>query len=194
MAVVKTHDEIQKAYCQLKLLYPEAQHIICAYYLPGSNQHTSRDYCDDGYHGAGCFLLELLIRSDCQNRAIFVARFPRGQKLGVAHFKCFAEVAKSALEAMPYNYITNADQGIKQQTMQEQKSEGHMRIPTRVPTRHREAGRHITTGRGRGGPRRQLHGQKVTPQGQRSWSLPPPLHNSVFPIQPRLLMLKNGQL
>ena len=47
------YDEISHAYLKLKLIYPDARHITCAYLLPGVDTYHCRDYYDNEEHGMG---------------------------------------------------------------------------------------------------------------------------------------------
>ena len=42
---------------KMRLLYPEANHIICAYRIPGLERFYCEDYCDDGEISGGAELL-----------------------------------------------------------------------------------------------------------------------------------------
>ena len=56
---VTSHQAIRDLYIKLKLVIPDARHIVCAYSIPGEEPYNN-DFHDDGEHGAGRVLLELL--------------------------------------------------------------------------------------------------------------------------------------
>ena len=90
---------IQDAYLKLRLIHPQARHIMCAYQLqvePEDRNIHTQDFCDDGEIGAGRQLLKLLQESDLQNRAIFVVRYC-GEKLGPNRYRRILNAAKRAL-------------------------------------------------------------------------------------------------
>ena len=67
----------------MRLCYPTARHIICAYNLPGEKHHRYKGYCDDGEHGAGAKILQYLLDNNLLCRVIFVTRIYSGVKLGL---------------------------------------------------------------------------------------------------------------
>ena len=87
-------------YLKLRLTYPQARHIICAYNLKNEDQQQKNlynsDYCDDGEIGAGRHLLKILHECDLTNRAVFVVR-KCGEKLGPNRFIKITNAAKRAL-------------------------------------------------------------------------------------------------
>ena len=97
---VNTYEEIRLAYYKMKLSYPEARHIICAYSIPGKEKHYVQDFCDDGDSGCGCSLFAAMKRSNLQNRVFFVTRHSSRNKIGS---KCFAAVTKAAESALNKN-------------------------------------------------------------------------------------------
>ena len=52
-AKVSSHSQIRRLYAKLKLVQPDARHIVCAYRMEGGPEHYSNDYCDDEEPGAG---------------------------------------------------------------------------------------------------------------------------------------------
>ena len=58
-------DTINDCYLKMRLCYPKARHIICAYIVEteGEEQHHCQNCCDDGEHGAGNKLLEYMIET-----------------------------------------------------------------------------------------------------------------------------------
>ena len=96
---IKDYQDVRDLYIKLKLTYPHARHIVCAYWLPGDNipQYCSKDYCDDNEPGSGRYLLNTLTRNNLQGYALFVNRYYGGQKMGPNRFVCYVNAAQSAL-------------------------------------------------------------------------------------------------
>ena len=98
----------------LKLMLPEATHIMCAYDIPGKESHYVHDYCDGGDYGVAKHILRLLINNKISSRAIFVVRFSKnGVKLGSKRIEYAVKAAKMAIDAHPYNYLCKTTQVIK---------------------------------------------------------------------------------
>ena len=91
-----SYQQIQDAYLNIKLAHPEADHVICAYYMT-DGQLFSQDYCDDGEHGAGRYLLDYMLENRLKSRAIFIVRYFGGQKLQGLRFECIKRAAISAV-------------------------------------------------------------------------------------------------
>lgn len=100
---VKTLDDVQKAYYKVRRMEPEATHVMCAYRLPGLDFVRLQSFLDDGEHGAGRQLLELLNEENVFNRAVFVVRYYGGTHLGPLRFKIILQVAKTALSELQMN-------------------------------------------------------------------------------------------
>ena len=111
----QSHKEIRDVYMKLKLANAEARHIVCAYNLPGLDLHHCKDYWDDEEHGAGKFLLRLLIDHKITSRAIFVVRHVQGKKIGSIRHKCFMDAAINAINVNPYNKFAKCNQSITSQ-------------------------------------------------------------------------------
>ena len=92
-----THQQVREMYIKLKLIKPEARHIVCAYILPGSH-HTDRDFHDDGEPGSGRILLKMMEEKGLSNTAIFVVRRYGGVKLGSTRFGCYRQAVDSMIE------------------------------------------------------------------------------------------------
>lgn len=92
--------EVINYYYHVRLLVPEATHLMCAYKLPGVDLTESQGIIDDGEHGGGRVLMTLLNKEKHENRAVFVARYYGGQRLGAARFEYIEKAAVSALEAL----------------------------------------------------------------------------------------------
>ena len=96
----------------LKLYFPEAQNIICAFNLPGSLKHYTQDYCDDKENYAGSKLLHMLKMNNVTSRVVFVVRYSNGTKLGPKRFEYILKAAKQAIEVSPFNKFVNEKQVI----------------------------------------------------------------------------------
>lgn len=97
---VKDHDDVNAAYYRIKLKYPAATHISCAYRLPGNNGPQNQDFCDDGEHGAGRTMLNLLKSEKLMNIAIFMVRIYGGKNIGPARFDIFKQVCLAAIKEL----------------------------------------------------------------------------------------------
>ena len=94
---VQSHAEIRDAYMKMKLIYLRANHIICAYSIPGVDTYYSQDYCDDGEISAGRLLLKLLTDNNLTSKAIFAFCFAGKAKLGVQWFSSIVQAASNVL-------------------------------------------------------------------------------------------------
>ena len=105
-ASVDSYEDIQKVYKKIRMVQPDAKHIVCAYQMkeesnPDSPSHEpcyQMDYYDDGEPSAGRLLLDLLVEENIQQKVVFVARIYGGQRIGTDRFKCYLRAAKMALE------------------------------------------------------------------------------------------------
>ena len=123
-AVVANHEEVRQYYMKMKLNYPTARHIVCAYSVPGNETYYTQDFCDDGEPGAGRRLLDILVQSNIDCRAVFVARYYGGIKMGLDRFECYEQAAQAALMKGPYNHILGIKQILRtKQQIQQQKDE-----------------------------------------------------------------------
>lgn len=87
-------------YYHIKLLAPEATHIMCAYKFPGVDLMSTQGSIDDGEHAAGRNLLTLLNKQGCVNKALYVVRYYGGKNIGPQRFSLIETAAKSALEVL----------------------------------------------------------------------------------------------
>ena len=101
------HDvaDVCAAYVKIARLHPEALHIACAYRLPGVDFLTLRGYEDDGEHGAGRVLFDVLEKSDIFHRAIFVVCFYGNKHIGPTRFHLTQQTAQSATSKSASNSI-----------------------------------------------------------------------------------------
>ena len=88
---------------------------MCAYSLPGLPDFENIDYQDDGEHGGGRALLELLKGNKITCCALFVARYCKSEKLGSIRFQRIQEAAAKALNMSTLNPFTNVLQRIDMQ-------------------------------------------------------------------------------
>ena len=108
---VNSYEQIRKLYKHLKLAYPLANHLMCAFDVPGIEEYYSKDFCDGGDHGMAKHLLALLTANGITNRVVFVARFAgSNRKLGNARIDLILKAAQSAIKMASYNQYTKTDQ------------------------------------------------------------------------------------
>ena len=109
---VLDHGAINDAYMKLRLDYPEAKHIVCAYIIPGPTKCYAQNYCDDKEHGAGNAILKLLQDNDILSTAVFVVRVHEGLNIGEIRYECMKKAVKSIFDHAPYNCYLNRNQKI----------------------------------------------------------------------------------
>ena len=102
--------EIDDFYMKLRLLFPQAKNIVCAFDVPGIPRVLNQDYCDDKLVGAGNFLLNLLKNNRLSHLAIFVVRIQNGSNSGRVRFDMIKKVVQSALKRYPDNKFTGTKQ------------------------------------------------------------------------------------
>lgn len=95
---VQDFDDIQAAYLNIRMKFPDATHVACAFRLPGSNTPQNQDYVDDGEFGCGRTMLKVLKEAQFMNMAVFIVRFYGGKHLGVRRFEIFRDLAKVAIK------------------------------------------------------------------------------------------------
>ena len=106
-------DIIKKAYLKMKICHPRARHIICAFNLNEIDNHQTRNSCDDGEHGAGQKILQMMLDFNIQARVLFVVRYYSGIKIGPTRFDCILQAARRCLELYPNNPILGYSQEIE---------------------------------------------------------------------------------
>ena len=111
---VQTLKEIEDAYFKMRICYPKARHIMCAYVLRSDQgkPHLNRGCCDDGEHSAGSKILEILTGNKIDCRVIFVVRMYSGVKIGGDRFKCILTAAEQCMELYPKNDVLDEMQYI----------------------------------------------------------------------------------
>ena len=110
---VQSIQEVEDAYLKMRLCYPKARHIICAFNISGRNFYQNKGYCDDGEHGAGLKLFNILEQNAIEQRVIFVTRVYGGSKIGPKRFSCITSVAEKCIELYPHNEILNESQYVE---------------------------------------------------------------------------------
>ena len=106
------HALINDAYMKLRLIFPQAKHIICAYSIPGLPRCLHEDYCDDKETGGGNFLSKLLQKNSITCMAFFVIRIQEGPNIGPTRFEIMEMAVRNALQKNPFNKYVNANQVI----------------------------------------------------------------------------------
>lgn len=76
----------------------KATHNVYAYIIE-SNGKLIENSCDDGEHGAGRKLLNLLKEQDIRNQLVIVTRWYGGQHMGPQRFNCILESAQKIINA-----------------------------------------------------------------------------------------------
>ena len=139
---------IQEAYIKMRLCNPKARHIICAYIIPGQEDHIYKGSCDDGEHGAGETLLNYMLEHDLTCRVIFITRIYSGKKIGKDRFTMILQAANSCMQTYPRNVILDTLQTVpeelkrpdKRPTKQKENMQSYdeeyppMHVPTNPPT------------------------------------------------------------
>ena len=101
-AAVATHKEVRDLYLKVRLMHPQARHVVCAYNIKGDPIYN-QDFCDDGEHSAGRAILNSLLNWNMDNRVVFVTRVYGGTKMGAGRFECYKDASKMAIQALPWN-------------------------------------------------------------------------------------------
>ena len=96
-AEVENHDQINNLYKKIKMIQPDARHVVCAYWIDHPEKCYAADYHDDGEPAAGRMILDILTSFGIQGKVVFVARRYGGIKMGAERFTCYVQAAKSAL-------------------------------------------------------------------------------------------------
>ena len=96
-AQVSTHLQINQVYKKIKMIRPNARHIVCAYIIDHKEEIYAEDFHDDGEPGAGRVILEMMKNQNIRGRAIFVARKYGGKRMGLDRFAFYLKAAKSCV-------------------------------------------------------------------------------------------------
>lgn len=124
VAEVFSTNHVENYYYHVKLLEPEATHIMCAFKLPGIDFTKVEGAIDDGEFAAGRTLLNFLYKHKEINKAIFVARYYGGKHLGPQRFLAIEQAADSALTA-----LNNFKQQIRRPPTQQELQEAVNSMP-----------------------------------------------------------------
>ena len=108
--VTQSMEEVKIAYSKIKAANTEARHIICAVRLPGNEFFKNEATFDDDEYGAGKFVLDLLRRSNIENRAIFVVRKYQGEHIGEQRWIEIEKAVTSAVNRSAFNKFTGKHQ------------------------------------------------------------------------------------
>ena len=115
---VSNFQQIEDAYLKMRLCYPKARHIVCAFNLKYQSESKlepfySKGYCDDGEHGAGLKILDILESSAIEQRVVFITRMYSGFKIGGNRFKCMTQALEKCIDLYPHNNILDVNQYIR---------------------------------------------------------------------------------
>ena len=108
---ISTLQQVRDAYIKMKLCFPTARHIVCAYVLD-TKSPTHNDFVDDDEAGAGRAILTMMRQQNLTNRVIFCNRFCGDTKLNSNRFECYVQAAKSAIMKNGFNTILKIHQKI----------------------------------------------------------------------------------
>ena len=92
-------EEVNKAYCKMKIKYTEATHISCAYHLKNPKGPFDQQAIDDKEFGAARKILSVLKERELAEMAVFVVREYGGRHLGKRRFEVIEQVAEKAVQA-----------------------------------------------------------------------------------------------
>ena len=98
-AKVQTLQQVRNIYTKVRLVQPEARHVVCAYSLDHPQPFFAQDYQDDQEPGAGRAILQFMDMNNIQNRVVIVARKYGGIRMGNERFQCYVQAAKEAIQA-----------------------------------------------------------------------------------------------
>lgn len=117
-AQVFSTKQVEDYYYLVKLLNPEATHIMCAFKLPGVDFTKLQGSIDDGEHAGGRTLLNLLLKDQQINCALFVVRHYGGKHLGQLRFSLIEKTANDALSKLK-EHVRKMQQPPTQEELQE---------------------------------------------------------------------------
>ena len=60
IADVRNYQQIRDVYKKMKMIQPNARHIVCSYILQDEPEHCGQDFHDDGEPGAGRIILRYM--------------------------------------------------------------------------------------------------------------------------------------
>ena len=79
-----------------------ATHVIGAYRIFGTEHYKLQSYCDDGEHGGGRRMLNILKEQGLFNVAVFIVHYKDGENIGKARFEIISELTKQVIAKMPH--------------------------------------------------------------------------------------------
>ena len=170
-ACVDSPEQVQEAYMKIKVNHSDARHVICAYYLPGTEKLEMIDCCDDEDYGAARPVLDFMVRHKVSHRVVFIVR-QVGEKLNEKRNEMYLKTAQATLHAFSYNELLKVNQEVKDREDTRsyetpRRGRGSVR---RGPKRNQRAGVDRGRGQGRGGS--SLQGARSSTQnlyGQKGW-------------------------
>ena len=80
-----------------------ATHIIGAYRIFGKDHYNLQSFCDDGEHGGGRRMLNILKEEGLFNIAVFIVRYKDGENIGKARFEIITELTKMVLSKFSHH-------------------------------------------------------------------------------------------
>ena len=98
---VKSIEEVQNVYYRMKAEHMSATHVMCGFRIFGSRFHELQNAQDDGEHGGGRCILDVLKEQKIWNVAVFVARYHNGPRLGGQRFEIITEMTKEVIASCP---------------------------------------------------------------------------------------------
>ena len=101
VATVGSLDMVKLMYRRLKNEHQMATHCIGAYRIFGKEHYDLQSYCDDGEHGGGRRILNVLKELNVYNIAVFIVRYKDGDNIGKMRFEIISELAKLVVARKP---------------------------------------------------------------------------------------------
>ena len=99
---VASLEMVKLLYRKLKNEHQMATHVIGAYRIFGKEHHYLQSFCDDGEHGGGRRMLNILKEQGIFNIAVFIVRYKDGANIGKARFEIISELTKKAIARLPH--------------------------------------------------------------------------------------------
>ena len=109
-AVTNNMKEANDAYSKVKALHMNARHVMCGARIPGNELYLNEGYEDDGEHGGGKFMLDLLRSNEIEYRAVFVARVYNGTHIKEQRWTEIEKAVMSAVNRSAMNKFTGQHQ------------------------------------------------------------------------------------
>ena len=98
-AKVTSFEDIKEKYGAIKAEHLSASHIMCGYRLFGAKISNLQDYSDDGEHGGGRYILNMLKELSVWNLAVFVVRYHDGPNLGQRRYQIISSLTKEIVSS-----------------------------------------------------------------------------------------------